>query len=110
MKPEREPDARVMFEKGDYGHAISCYHEAKEWTLANGMCFASGVAGIIQSPTFRGQKANGIIPSDWDTNEKSWQTQICIWLDGPAGLAWLRGVKPPDNATIEIYGTTKQSR
>ena len=99
------PAARLIFTQGSYDHALICYHIAKEWLLNEGLCFSSGLAGIINSPTFRGETPPAVMADRWIDNIEmdGWRVTVDFYFADNAPLelrAYLRGKVPPPHAEL----------
>jgi hypothetical protein len=99
----RPPDARLIFATGDYSHALGYYAIAKNLMLEWGLCFASDVAGVINSPRHPQwpEPHDSCVPTHL-LDDPNWEASIDLWFDNPRRVAWLRGQQLPDGLRLEI--------
>ena len=102
-RPSRpEPDARLIYARGDYRHALLCYHAAQELMLNWGLCFAPDVCGIINSPRHpRYTEPKGSVPDEL-IDDPIWEASIDLWFDDARRLEWLRNQQLPAGLRLEL--------
>ena len=99
----RPADARLIFARGDYAHALACYARAKELMMGLGLCWADDVCGISNSPRHPQwpEPHNYSVPNDL-IDDPNWEASVDLWFDNPARFAWIRAQQLPDGLRLEI--------
>lgn len=96
---DRKPDLILCFAKGNYHDALLAYQECKGFVLHNGIAYDTRLVGVINSPSYKGQKVEGgFIPGDWKLTDLEWQTTIDFWTNDPAALVRLKKLPLPAKA------------
>lgn len=97
------PDAQVVFEEGNYEHALRCYYAAKEWVLDTGQCFRKDLEGYIRSPQHpeSPSERSAFVPQEL-MHKPGWFCTIDLYVANPAALDFLRGLELPKGARLEV--------
>jgi len=95
---ERPPATLTLeFPEGSYRQALEHHFLARDWLLNNGCCFRDDLDGIINSPTYKGQKCpGGIVPEEWP-EDGGWQVTVDFWTL-PSATEFLRSKQLPAGA------------
>ena len=97
-----EPDARLIYARGDYRHSLLCYYSARELMLSWGLCFAPDVCGIINSPRHpKYTEPMGLVPNEL-IDDPNWEASIDLWFDNPQRWAWIRSQQLPAGLRLDL--------
>jgi hypothetical protein len=97
-----DPDLRVVFEPGNHEHAVNCYTAGRDWLIRTGIAEREGLYGFLYAPKHPKVPATAKYAPIGLITEPLWSVQIEIQVDSDDTLAWLGGVKLPENAWFEM--------
>jgi hypothetical protein len=96
----RPPDARLVFDEGDYDHALRCYYLARDWAVMSGQAFRQDVYGIINRPHHpRNPASERMVPEEL-INIDGWSLTVDLWCADDAALEWLRSLAVPEGSRL----------
>jgi hypothetical protein len=103
----RLPDARLVFDEGNYNHALRCYYVARDWVVTSGQAFRHDIYGIIEHPHHsRCPRGQYHVPQDL-IDVEGWSVTVNIWCADDAALEWL-GAQPAPEGSRLIKAESKE--
>lgn len=98
----------LVFDQGDYRHALRCYEAAKTWAVETGAAYRDGLAGTIHRPHHPESPASDPIVPNHLLGSPLWSLTVDNECDADT-LEWLRGVPVPDGARLVFPDTDPET-
>lgn len=96
------PDARMVFPKVDYRHALEYYAEAKQLLTDWGLCFNKHLYGVIHASSHPDKPDSGGSIPDRLIDDPRWEVAVDFWFDGPEMRQLLGRIKLPPGGRLEL--------
>jgi len=96
----RLPDVQLVFDEGNYDHALQCYSAAQDWVLMSGQAFREDIYGVINHPYHpRCPVGDYNVPGELFEVE-AWSLTVDIWCADDSALEWLCALPVPEGSRL----------
>lgn len=104
ISPPRLPlAAQMVYDEGDYSHALRCHDNAKTWAKENGLTGMKGLSAFVHPPDHPESPSMDPIAPDFLLDSSLWTITVEFRCEGKVRDAIL-ALTPPPNARFVVCG------